>query len=244
VSCEERFSQWEKSFAENVFIPAQTAPVRSDTLAYGPETLPFAVSVSWRTLIYYMCRDTRLSQQPEVLHAERIWREVLLGKRPHPEGNEQHMLHVDVVQGTTLPVSPFLNRYLLRALDMDFVTSQAESFTYTKLGRLLLFGFVRSHTWRRWKGTKLHVRGGYVGEGQVEVPSELGTFLNAKANTVAASLQTMSPHQRQKIEDIFRSKQAAIIEAEVFRAMHADVALSGSSAFEVTKSAHTTNEES
>lgn len=233
--CEQRLSRWEKPFAEKVFLPAQTAPVVRETLAYASETLPFAVSVAWRTLLYYQSIDPTISGLPGVNRGESFWREVLLEKRQHPGTFEQHVLHVDVVQQTGLAVSPFLNRYLLRAIHMDFVTSQHETFTYTKLGRLLFIGFLHGSKPRRWKGTKLHVRGGYIGEGQVEIPGEFADFLNMKADSVAAALKGLSQRQRDKIKGVFSSRSAEIVNSEILRAMKADVALTGDLAFASTK---------
>jgi hypothetical protein len=233
--CEQRLSRWEKPFAEKVFLPAQTAPVVRETLAYGMEALPFAVSVAWRTLLYYQSIDSTILRLPGVSRCESIWREVLLEKRQHPGAFEQHVLHVDVVQQTGAAVSPFLNRYLLRAIHMDFVTSQHETFTYTKLGRLLFIGFLHGTKPRRWKGTKLHARGGHIGEGQVEVPGEFADFLNAKADSVAAALRGLSERQRAKIKDVFSSRSAEIVNSDILRAMQADLALTGDLAFSSTK---------
>jgi len=52
-ACEELFSGWEKSFCEHLFLPLHSNPSLTPPIKYGPWALKFAVSVSWRVLLYF-----------------------------------------------------------------------------------------------------------------------------------------------------------------------------------------------
>jgi hypothetical protein len=146
---------------------------------------------------------------------------------------EQHVVHLDAPSGIdALPVSPYLNRYLLRAWDLDVVTSPEVCVTYAKLCRVAVFGIVRARRPREWKGTKLHVREGALGSRDVHLPGFLSKYWNSRADLIGESLATLSPRQQSKIASVFASTPLEVLaQSEAFRAMSADVRLSGNAAF-------------
>jgi hypothetical protein len=198
------------------------------------------VSVSWRTLLFYqeVGLEKVLSPQ-DIAIAERpieTWRRFLLDQRPHPATFEQHVIHVDAamcVSGD--PVSPFLNRYFLRVVQTDVLASSTMCFTYSKLARLLIIGFLRVSDAPRWRQTKLHPRAGLLGAQDCEIPEPLFRYWNEKADQVARKFATMSPRQVQRLDQMFAATgKDKLASSEVFRAMRADVTLAGRDAFRVT----------
>src|SRR5205085_8831678 len=95
--------------------------------------------------------------------AEGAWKDVLLGKRAHPGSFEQHMLPLDAIgeiRGPDIP--PNINRYLMRATDTDVAHSESTEFIYSKLGPLMIFGFIRCDRRHHWRGTKISATEGLV----------------------------------------------------------------------------------
>lgn len=236
VDCEQRFSSWERPFSEKIFNalvrhgPGQVRP------SYGPWALKFACSISWRVLLF--CREQGLDYLgPSDLAcadaALQVWREYLLDRQEHPGVFEQHLLHLDApasVEGH-FP-SPGLGRYMLRCFDLDVVKSRRTCFTYAKLGPVAIFGIIRLDRRADWKGTKLHVREGAIGATQCEIPGLIAKYWNDRADLVLQSLRGLSPQQFRKIQAVFKSADPDVLAAsEVFRAMRADVQLSGNAAF-------------
>lgn len=236
--CEQRFSDWEKPFSETVFQYVHNTSEDQRPVSYSDWALKFATSMSWRTLRYYRDSGNDHLSDADAAHvekAERVWRELLLGQRTHPGEFEQHVILVDTLaNSSTAPVSPFLNRYFLRTMQLDIVASKSMCFTYAKLCRVIIIGFIRVEAPRRWKGTKLHVRSGFIG-GDCEVPQLLFTYWNDKANQTAAALASLSEKQQKKLDEMFANADLdALAESEVLRAMHADVQFSGDLAFSST----------
>ena len=237
--CEQLLSSTEKPFAEHVFVPLHRNAAQP--FRHGPWALRFAASILWRTIIYG--DDERLAhliddQRIALRGAERVWREFLLGQRPHPGVHEAHLIPLDVVESTEgSRMSPFLNRYLLRSVDLDILASPSEVLVYAKLCRVLLLGHVVVRSRGRWRASRIAVQSGVIG-GVVDywLPAALKSFMNGKANLIATSFQRMSASQKQKLRTALEDNLDTLADSEVFRAMKSDVRHSGSEAFRITES--------
>ena len=239
--CEELFSGWEKSFCEHLFLPLHHNPTLTTPIKYGPWALKFAVSVSWRVLMYYQKFDDlhHLSKkQIETAQtALNVWRGFLLGELPHPGQFEQHLVPVDTIQSYSgSAISPFLNRYLLRSVHMSVICSNTWAIVYTKMGHLILFGFIQEDNHKRWKGTKLHVNKGLIMPRVYHLPKYIAKYFNEQANKAAEALASVSPRQSQIIHQAMLENADELANSELFRAMQYDVLHSGENAFKVTES--------
>lgn len=240
-TCEQLFSAWEKAFADQVFEPFHATGVGEARVRYQHWALKFASSVSWRVLLFL--RDQGLeghltqSDRSCVEQAASVWADFLLGRRDHPGEFEQHILHVDAPEEISgPPPSPYLNRYLLRAWDLDVIASRSMVMTYAKLGRVMVFGFVRVQSPRRWQGTKIHVRDGFLPGVNCVIPGLLARYWNDRAELMSDSMQQLSKAQRARIDDVFASTSTDVLaKSEAFRAMAADVRFSGRAAFHVNE---------
>jgi hypothetical protein len=241
-TCEQTFGRWEKQFAEQVFIPLHEGKADHRPIQYEAWALKFAVSVSWRVLTFFR-ELTGLNYLSEKLQQEAVaagdyWRAFLLERCPHPGKYEQHLIPLDIIKSLSGgPWSPFLNRYLLRTVEMDVVASSDSAFVYSKLGRLLLIGFLSGQPRAAWKETRLHVRLGTVGGiKSYEVPGSLGALLNSKSARAAERIGSMSSNQSNVIQEEIKEKAESgeLLHSDVFRAMQQDVLLFGSDAFSVT----------
>jgi hypothetical protein len=132
------------------------------------------------------------------------------------------------------PISPFLNRYLLRTVHTDVVASKPMCITYTKLCRIIVVGIIRVHPSEHWRATRLHLRSGRIG-GSCKLPGFFLKYWNDNADQAAAAMSSMSPRQVKKIDEAFASADPdRLANSETFRAMVADVDLSGAQAFRAT----------
>lgn len=233
--CEQLFSRWETRFAQVIFSelsehgPGETRP------AYGDWALKFACSVSWRVLQLVSQKGLEYLgpiDSARAAKASQVWKEFLLGARVHPGEFEQHLVHLDAPAEVSDTPSPHLARYMLRSFDLDVVTSPKFCFTYAKLGRVAIFGAIRFDRRSDWQGTRLHVRQGRVGAEPVALPYLIAKYWNDRADHVMRSVQSLSPQQNKKIENLLNSTDPNVLaQSEGFRAMQADVHLSGDRAF-------------
>jgi hypothetical protein len=183
-TCEDLQGKWETEFAEKVFHPLVRG--EASRFHYQAWLLKFAVSLSWRALLYI--KETaalgHFSEQlaEEAEKALTRWAAFLLGQEPHPGKYEQHMLPLDLIAGHTSDgMPPNINRYLLRSVDIDAVCSKSEAFVYVKLPHVLLVGFIHMKHPREWQGTKVHVKHGTLGSTNYVLPKEVGDYIMGQA---------------------------------------------------------------
>ena len=241
--CETLLNQWEKPFCEQIFKPLHDSESKIESLKYGDWALRFAVSVSWRVLEYWRCERSLEGLSDVQLQATEValesWRKFLLGRANQVNRFEQHVLPIvgnelpiDVIKSTSAEgISPFLNRYLIRGTQMDVIASEHSAFVYSKLGRVLIFGFIKEPCRSKWKGTKIFGIEGTIKSRGNSIPQYIGKYLNEKAEFSRAKYNSMSLKQDKMVSEIQKKNLNRIAELEIFRAMQLDVELSGKDAF-------------
>ena len=240
-SCEELFSGWEKRAYEDIFLPLSDSSRPIKRVKYGPWALKFAVSVSWRVLLYssqYGFLHLSEEQRAKVDEALETWRRFLLGELPSPGQFEQHLLPLNLIKSYPgFELSPFMNRYITLTLDMGVAYSDKSVTIYTKMGNIFLFGLVQKYASNRWKGTKLHVNSGSIMiPGTYVIPEEILIYLNERADKAANVLASVSDKQRKIIRNTIIQNIDEIADSDIFRAMQHDLMHSGKEAFGVTES--------
>ncbi len=237
--CEGVFNKWETEFSQKVFMPYHE---RSDSsskpqlVRYGPWCLKFAVSVSWRVLLY--TKERLFSGFPKeklelVDSALATWRSFLLDDVKHPGQFEQHLLPLDFIESHTFPkISPFINRYIAGAVDLNVVSGGTTTIVYAKMCKIALFGLLETPSTSLWKGTKLHVHNGHLfGTMRANIPQNVAGYLNNQATVAADSLASMSDKQKSKVSASVLSNIDNFIDSQAFHAMRYDIHLSGDDAF-------------
>jgi hypothetical protein len=228
-----RLSQSEGLFAEKLFHPY--IEDSGKIVRYSNWLLHFCTSVSWRVLRYYI-QNSHLNDLPReklkmIEEADSTWKEFLLGRVKNPGKFQQHLLPVDQISSSTWSMAPNINRYLMRAIHMDFCQGNKSMFTYAKIGRFIIIGFVHEPNLNHWKGTKVHAHEGTVGPRQYVLPRAFGDYLNEKASSLRETLGSISEKQQQRIDTAFRANIENYISSDAFVAMNADVEMFGSQAF-------------
>jgi len=142
---------------------------------------------------------------------------------------------LDVLESANFPgLSPFMNRYMTRTVATDLVAGKRSVFTYSKLCRALIVGFVEVPQRNKWVGGKMHVRRGLVGGPiQFSWPETFFNYMNESANKAGAVLGRMSERQQGKLADLMMGDIESVAKSEVFRAMKQDVEFSGRAAFDL-----------
>lgn len=238
AECEQLLMKDEKIFAERVFMPMHEN--RLQPFHYGPWALRFAISVLWRTVVFSEAaalKKLKTQHFTYLQRAERAWRDFLLGKRRHPGSFHALLFPLDTISKSILPKqSAFLNRYLLRTVDIDILDGTTDVIVYAKLARTLLIGHVEVRHTNRWRRGRLSARGGLIG-GRVTytMPEEFFEYLNKHADLGAEAFKQMSPIQKEKLKASLMLNVDGVADSEVIRAMTADVEYSGNEAFRVTK---------
>lgn len=207
-------------------------------MQYGLWAVKFAVSISWRVATYHQKNQSifgfSLIEETALKRALEAWRLFLLGLSPLPNKFQQHLLPLDVIEKHTLPdISPFINRYLLRSAHADVIGYGKSLLVFTKMFRIVIFGFIDVKKPRHWKKTRLREKGGTLGGPGVHysLSQPIIQFMNNKAQEAMNSQSQLSRKQREKINELFAKAGNAIRDSEVGRAMSYDIAHFGSEAF-------------
>ncbi len=232
-SCEELFSQWETSFAQHIYHPCNKG---TQNLPYDSWMLKFAVSVSWRSLMWYMDSSSKnVTYTPEadalITDALNTWKQFLLGEIQTPLVYEQHMLILDPIKSTAhiddLP--PIFNRFLVRGTFTNLATFEEEpQFIFTKMGRVVLLGFIgNKHPARyQWDGTKLYATKGCV-RVNPPVPRAFINYLIKNAKHLQSGYDKLSPKQQKLIGESFDKNLDRVAESEYFEVWKKDVEMFG-----------------
>lgn len=236
--CESLFSSWEKKFAEQIFVPLHEK--NGYFLPYGDWLAKFAVSVSWRVLLYFKLINV-LTNYPahhivSIEKALKVWKDFLLGNSPHPSNFEQHLLPFNTISGFKgfKEVPSNINRYILRSIDLDVAYTSTEIFVYSKMCKAMLIGFVEIPDPKHWKGTKIHIKHGMLGSKHYYLPSNFGEYILDRTRRVRSIQETMSSRQKEKIDKAYRADPDHAVRSESFEALEQDVFLFGKAAF-ITK---------
>jgi hypothetical protein len=231
--CEQRFSRLEKRICENVFIPIHKN--KSTLIEYDECMANFCASICWRVLCYF--RHLGLSKLPPELQsaadaAMALWKDFLLEKRNDLGLHELHLLPVGPVNSINTRLSaPNLNRYFMRSVDMDIASDSQSAFVYVKMCRLMVFGFISVADSAHWVGTRITIPTGTISQQEYGLPDRIGEFINKRAENCLKLQDSMSQHQREKLDKWMRENPQKIACSESFRAMVHDVELFGDKAF-------------
>jgi hypothetical protein len=166
--------------------------------------------------------------------AQATWKAFLLGQRPHPGAFQQHLLPLKEIAEISNPsdyLSPNLNRYFMRTIDMDLCNGRNTNYVYSKLGRFVIIGFVREDSPNFWKGTKVHVKDGRIEPRKYTVPDKFFKYMNTKARKILEGQDGISSRQLAKIEKSFRENMDNYRGSDDFIAMENDVRMFGKAAF-------------
>ena len=246
--CEQLFSPWEKNFCENCFGPINDGC--AEHLPYGAWMLKCATSISWRVLRVFAASNELFDSPPRIHRATSKalhgWASFLKGNKAYLGRHEQHMFSIDAIREiANRNGPPNINRYLNRAIEIHVAHDNTSSFSYTKMGKLILFGFIDMRYSHNWRGTKLNTEQGRVRTSDIDVPADILEYIYERARRSAARYTQISESQQTKIRQSYEKDMARATNSDTLRAMHQDVLLFGKSAFEFTQaSAKATTKES
>jgi hypothetical protein len=204
LDCEQRLSSWETQFASRFFHPINEDGAAK--ILYGDWMLKFCTSVSWRTLL--MMKEngwlTNFTEPQRKAAGEAMshWKQFILDHVPHPDRFEQHMIVFDAIESASagnLPAN--MNRYILRTVDLDAVRSDSTALILSKLGKIIILGFIDVTYPKQWMGTKIHVRSGRIGDAKITVPKQLFDYLIEEAKGFAAIHTRISDTQQARMDE-------------------------------------------
>lgn len=226
--CEERFSKWEKQMAGEFFFPFHKDS--RATFAYDVWMAKFCVSMSWRVLAYmqerYQDADFDGSFGADAERALSVWADFLLDKRSDIGDFEQHLLPLGPIMSTDGALPSNIQRYLMRAVEIDRILNTESAFTFAKLGHVVLMGFIREPEPELWQGTRIEIGAGLIAPTHLTLPDWLSVTFKQRSEQMAELQSQISPRQWDRIVATQRANEDRVFQSETLRARLEDRRLS------------------
>ena len=232
--CENRFSAWETKFANEIFHPSADGET---VFKYGPWLLKFAASLAWRAIQFRHFHgieetpalDSMVNEME--LHLSRF----LLGQEKNVDSFTQHIYPVSELAAPIRPGSPMLNRYLARAVEIDFLQTDdlSEMMVYVKLPMFMFFS-VGASTCRRWLGTSRIKKSSLLQPKSHILHGSMLDYLLERANKMGELLDSMSPKSKAAADRaIFKAIEKnpeSVVNSRLMQAMLVDYEFYGEEA--------------
>jgi len=220
--CEQRLSQAEKEFAEEVFAPYHDSETTS--FSYGSWLAYFISSVNWRTLhldnIGFHSKKEWPGNVLRILdEAEELLADFLLGKRPDIGDMENHILPMPKITGASPELDHIEPNFLFRAsaFDYTFIVPGLDGFyVFANLAGVLIFTVIRKGKNDVWENTFVQPSDGFIKQPPVQHKSPL--MANIMELLIECSKAGISQTQKNKIiESLKANPQAAQSKAAQIR---------------------------
>lgn len=222
--CEGRFNAWETRFANEFFLPFHDEG--QTTFDYEIWMSKFCVSVSWRVLAYMEDRwpdaDFAARYGADAGRALSVWEDFLLDKRPDVGDFEQHLLPLSAIESVDGELPNNIQRYLMRAVEIDRLRNNQSAFTFAKLGHVVLMGFIREPEAKLWKGSRIETGTGSIAPARLELPDWLLATFMQRAERLAELQAELSARQQEKIDTTQRADKERVLRSETFGALLED----------------------
>lgn len=230
--CEARFQKYEDKFARKFFHPIHSEGKRPP-YCYSDWMMKFGISVVWRIGIYLLQQDGKLMLEEH--SAERdvidrtlsVWKSFLRDEITNPGFNRLHMVVFDHAIDTTEPLPVNFNRFMARAVKLDYAVGGRQSLIVAKMCRVHLFGIVRDESPADWRNTRVSSGDGLVDVGEVRMPGGLLPYFISKATEVGQSYSGISDKQKKKIASDIEKRRHKTKGNESFSALAADIDMFG-----------------
>lgn len=162
----------------------------------------------------------------EIDAALSMWQSFLTSKVSGLGEFEVHVLPLDAIEESTYTNLPSgVNRYLLRAVQMERIWTNQSAFVVAKLARLLVIGFIREPERDRWLGTRIDSCSGIIEPGTIVIPMWLQKWIIEQAVHLTGIDQRVSDRQKQKIRATMELDPDRVLRSDTFEALVRDIEL-------------------
>jgi hypothetical protein len=182
LTCEQSFSRWEQR-AKETFYPdgiAARLPLR-----YRPWLQLFALSVSWRALVFLKhstpnpygglapAAERLLQSLPDDTHLaadEKLgrWAAALLAEEAPADQDDQHLLFLS---GTNFPAEK------VEIVGFTVCHTEEQTAVVSQLGQICIVGTIRDRIPGIWRGTRIQSLGGIFPVNSQRIPSSFAGWM-------------------------------------------------------------------
>lgn len=224
AQCEVDFSVWENRYFQELFLPFHNAP--SGTYEYRKWHLLCISSIVFRVIasaIKHGRLDSPSADRANLLDdCLRAHWAFLRGLTDHPGSFSVHLLPLDVIESTNLPVPSNFNRYLLRNLEQRHYWTSETGHILIKMCRFLYLIVIEDRRGEKI-GPHVKVNRGAIMPGRFLCGRLVFEMLCEGARESAEFDAAIPEHQKAKIEAAIRSDPERYLNSETARGIWADL---------------------
>lgn len=223
--CEDIFSKWETMFANKIFYPYQNK--ESQEFEYEVWLTKYLASVSFRVLVY-LYEETGLDYfSPGMLvyvdKAILNLKSYLLGKTEHPKEQRQLLLLLDFLGPNSIRETPDnFNTYIGRAIDIDVLTTDHDSFIYVKYLKFLHLCPIKLSTNTGWRTARINPKKGILKVQDHELPDYIINKMIKGTSVFTSSQKKVSVKQSGIIQSRIESNIQNLVDSEIGQAVIAE----------------------
>lgn len=212
-TCEQRFSKYEKLFADKIFHPFHKND--ASYLEYNNWLELFAVSLSWRVLKvgYEEFKSEHPTFDSKIKLAEAIWREFLLGDRHTAYPYESHLFFLGNMK-TAPNIPENFNMYSRRATDHTIAASNSRVFTYAKLADMVFVTSIHPKVLRGWKGTRINEEGIITNQHIIDDYIFWEFLLDRVERIFASTIRPSLEVQQKRMQKAFKNDPERFLESD------------------------------
>lgn len=189
--CEQKFSKYEKWFADNIFFPHLNK--KNEFLEYNENLGNFIVSVLWRRLLL-----KKLENEPFYEEVFNNWRAYLNGKSEIKFDNI-HLLFLGDMWDNKVQPHEFVHRYFNRATDTNVAQIDDETIVFAKFSRFIVLAELKGNG-ENFRGTKVLFKKSRFPFAQFIDNGKISLFFMERAKDVFnLALKNISENEQEKI---------------------------------------------
>jgi hypothetical protein len=201
---------------------------------YGVWLSKFCTSLSWRTLTYVRSQNKHTSADEGRLldEAESALASYLLGDSDNLGQYEQHLYPLEGMSETNVTSAPpNLNRYFLRTMQMDLLTSNSGAIIYTKIPGFMLLGLTGHEEANRMRSSRVALGDGRLSPRKYWWPTGFAEYIFDKVRAIEATYSSMDKVQKDKITKAVLDNPERFKASRTYEAFQHDLAMFGKGAF-------------
>lgn len=234
AECEGLFSEWERSFANNVFYPF--VDKNECVASYGSWLSKFCASISWRTLTYIRSKSSNDNKAKDYIDninaAELHLAQYLLGQETNLCQYEQHLLPLEGIKTTTISaLTANTNRYFLRNVTMDIIGNSTNIFIYTKLPSFIILGLVKTQNPQKMRSSRIALKHGKISPREYHWPKELLHYIIKQVKAISKSYDKIPEKQKADFEKYIKNNLEKAGNSKLFEAFTYDYEQFGDDVF-------------
>lgn len=219
--CEGRFSDVERRFANEIFLPFQKGKLQ--WFECEPWLKEFAASLAWRVCTVELPEfaQTKPEWGDAVQMATKRWGQYLLGQVEDPGPSEQHILFLDSVKHSAVELPQRFHRYCLRGVDATIGSGKDMVHVYVKLPGIVLMTSIQPSRLTGWKHTQIS-DGNIVGPPQYVETDWFGEFILDRISRCNDLMSGMSDKSREVIDRAIAKDPKRLETSDTLRVMELD----------------------